>query len=71
MKIVMLTSDYLPSIGGIASHIYELSKALIANGHQVEVWLWDRKGTVSSNDNLGDIPVNSNRMSFMFILSIN
>jgi hypothetical protein len=57
MKIAMLTSDYLPSIGGIASHIYELSKALIVNGHQVEVWLWDRKGTVSSNDNLGDIPV--------------
>ena len=57
MKIAMLTSDYLPNIGGIASHIYELSKALIDNGHQVEIWLWDRKGNLSPDDSLGDIHV--------------
>lgn len=57
MKIAMLTSDYLPNIGGIASHIYELSKALIDNGHQVEIWLWDRKGSISPGDSLGDIHV--------------
>ena len=42
MKIAMLTSDYLPSIGGIASHIYELSKALRDAGHEVEIWYWNR-----------------------------
>ncbi len=57
MKIAMLTSDYLPNIGGIASHIHELSKALIANGHEVEVWVWDRKGENPSTKEMGEIPV--------------
>lgn len=57
MKIVMLTSDYLPNIGGIASHIYELSKALIANGHEVEVWFWDRKETHPKPAEMGEVPV--------------
>lgn len=57
MKIAMLTSDYLPSIGGIASHIYELSRALTALGHEVEVWLWNRKGLELENADLGDVPV--------------
>lgn len=57
MKIAMLTSDYLPNIGGIASHIYELSKALRNNGHEVEVWLWNRKGSLSEDADLGSIKV--------------
>lgn len=56
MKIAMLTSDYLPSIGGIASHIYELSKALIANGNEVEVWVWDRKGDRPQIEKMGAVP---------------
>jgi len=57
MRIAMLTSDYLPNIGGIASHIYELSKALIANGHEVEVWFWDRKGSQPRLSEMGDVAV--------------
>ncbi len=57
MKIAMLTSDYLPNIGGIASHIYELSKALVANGHEVEIWYWDRKGLKPSKMEMGEVPV--------------
>lgn len=57
MKIAMLSSDYLPNIGGIASHIYELSKALIAQGHEVEVWFWDRKNENPDTSAMGDIPV--------------
>lgn len=57
MKIAMLTSDYLPNIGGIASHIYELSKALIDNGHEVEVWVWNRKGIAFAEEGTGDVPV--------------
>ena len=41
MKIAMITADYLPNIGGIASHIYELSHALAKQGHEVQVWFWD------------------------------
>ncbi len=57
MKIAMLTSDYLPSIGGIASHIYELSKALHHAGHEVEIWYWNRQGKEIKTDEYGDIPV--------------
>lgn len=57
MKIAMLTSDYLPGIGGIASHIYELSRALENAGHEVEVWYWNRKEDVFDTDLCGDIPM--------------
>lgn len=35
MKICMLTSFFLPTIGGVESHVYNLSKELIKKGHQV------------------------------------
>ncbi len=38
MKIAMLTTDYLPNIGGITSHIVEVSKAMVELGHEVQVW---------------------------------
>jgi glycosyltransferase involved in cell wall biosynthesis len=37
MRITMLSTDYLPNIGGVAQHIYELSRALQAEGADVEV----------------------------------
>jgi len=37
MKIVMVSTDYLPNIGGIAAHIYNLSKELVQLGHEVHV----------------------------------
>lgn len=33
----MLTSDFLPDIGGIASHIFYLSQAMMRSGHRVAV----------------------------------
>ena len=33
----MLTTDYLPNIGGVAQHIYELSRALSLGGDSVEI----------------------------------
>ncbi len=41
IRIAMVTSDYLPNIGGIASHIVELSRAMVRQGQHVEVWVWD------------------------------
>ena len=37
MKICMLSIDFLPGIGGIAAHVYELSKALVKEGNDVFV----------------------------------
>lgn len=37
MKICMLSIDFLPNVGGIAAHVYELSKALVKQGNEVHV----------------------------------
>lgn len=37
MRILMLSSDFLPSPGGISGHVYELSRQLAARGHQVDL----------------------------------
>lgn len=37
MKILMLSSYFPPSVGGIETHVYELSKELVKQGHQVTV----------------------------------
>lgn len=37
MKILLLTSDFLPNIGGMASHALELARALVGNGHTVHL----------------------------------
>lgn len=33
----MLSIDFLPNIGGVAAHVYELSKALVKQGNDVQV----------------------------------
>ncbi len=37
MNIAMVSIDYPPTVGGIAAHVYELSKALSGAGHRVSV----------------------------------
>lgn len=37
MKICMMSSDFLPNIGGIAAHVYELSNSLSLLGHDISV----------------------------------
>lgn len=37
MKILMFTTDYLPNIGGVAAHVYELAKAICEAGHEATV----------------------------------
>ncbi|OSM02539.1 glycosyltransferase family 4 protein [Magnetofaba australis] len=42
MRILMLTSDYPPDIGGIAAHVHHLAHTLAARGHEItvaSVWL--------------------------------
>lgn len=37
MKILLVSDDFLPNPGGIAAHVYELSRALAAMGHRVDL----------------------------------
>ncbi len=55
MKILMLSVDYLPNIGGIAAHIYHLSKALEVLGHKIVIVnpVTDRSDGISVADEDG------------------
>lgn len=37
LTICMISVDFLPNIGGIAAHVYGISKALVEQGHRVHV----------------------------------
>ncbi len=37
MNILLLTSDFLPNVGGMATHAHELARAHVRNGHTVHL----------------------------------
>ncbi len=37
MKIIMISNEFPPSIGGVQTHVYELSRAIVRLGHEVSV----------------------------------
>lgn len=37
MRILMVSDDYLPNPGGIATHVHELSRGLVESGHEVDL----------------------------------
>jgi glycosyltransferase involved in cell wall biosynthesis len=37
MNILLLTSDYLPNVGGMATHAHQLARAHVRNGHTVRL----------------------------------
>jgi glycosyltransferase involved in cell wall biosynthesis len=37
MKIALISVDFFPNVGGVAAHVVELGKALVAKGHDVHV----------------------------------
>src|SRR4051812_11261467 len=37
MNIILLSSDYLPNIGGVSTHVHELARTFMDQGHQVRV----------------------------------
>lgn len=37
MKVLMVTTDFPPTVGGISAHVFELAKAMVEAGHQVSV----------------------------------
>jgi glycosyltransferase involved in cell wall biosynthesis len=55
VRIVMSTSDFLPSVGGVASVVWELSKALAQRDHEVHIvhWLCSRRDIQSDEQSHG------------------
>ncbi len=37
MNILMVTTDFPPTVGGISAHVFELAKAMVQAGHRVSV----------------------------------
>lgn len=37
MKIGLVSVDFFPMVGGVAAHVFELGKALVRHGHEVDV----------------------------------
>lgn len=44
MRILMVSLDFPPVVGGISAHVYELSKTMVQQGHEVIVLTRARKG---------------------------
>lgn len=70
MKIIQLATFFHPVIGGVGTHVYSLSKQLLANGHQVEVLCSDagnkNQRIRDKRDIVAGIPVRRFRTFFSF-----
>lgn len=53
----MVSNEFPPSLGGVQTHVYELSRALIQNGHQVHVITRKRDKSWPSNEVMDGIMV--------------
>ena len=57
MKICLLSVDFLPNVGGIASHVYELSKQYVKNGHEVHIITYKDKSCNTDYEKIDGINV--------------
>lgn len=57
MKIIEVCPHYYPSIGGIPTHVKELSERLSKNGFDVEVYTTDPTGQLPKEEEINGIPV--------------
>lgn len=57
MRICILSRDFLPNIGGIAAHVYELSKALSEKGDDVHILTFRNKYSEKKHVKLGNINI--------------
>lgn len=56
MKIVFITSSFYPSIGGVETHVLNLSRELISRGHAVTVITEDKQQDWQSEDLSDNVP---------------
>lgn len=54
MHILMVTPRYLPEMGGIETHVHEVSKRLGNSGHRVTILTTDREGTLPEHEGVSD-----------------
>jgi glycosyltransferase involved in cell wall biosynthesis len=57
MKIIEVCPHYHPSIGGIPTHVKELSERLSKNGFDVEIYTTDPTSLLPKEEEINDIPV--------------
>ncbi len=57
MKIIQVCSKYYPEIGGIETHVKELSEALVREGHEVEVVCTYSSGKLPNKEIIGGVKI--------------
>ncbi|MBV9828391.1 MAG: glycosyltransferase family 4 protein [Alphaproteobacteria bacterium] len=50
MHIAMVAARYFPMIGGIETHIYEVGRRMVANGHRVTILTTDPSGALPQEE---------------------
>ena len=50
LRILMVAARYLPEMGGIETHVHEVSKRLVALGHSVAILTTDRSGRLPAEE---------------------
>jgi len=57
LKIAQICPRYFPDIGGVETHVKEISERLVKAGHDVEVITTDSGGKLSKRDVINDVKV--------------
>lgn len=63
MKIALVTTDFLPNIGGVAQHVFEIARALQEGGDEVEIITvdltsrWDHLRKPPQKEKVDGLPV--------------
>ena len=57
MRILMVTPRFLPEMGGIETHVYEVSRRLVTMGHAVTVLTTDRSGRMPTAEQMHGVHV--------------
>ncbi len=52
MRVLMVSDDFLPNPGGIAAHVYELTRQLVTLGHRVDLIVGHDKKNVGMSPSL-------------------
>ena len=57
MNILMVSNEFPPGVGGVQTHVFELSRALVQLGHRVRVLCRHRDKTVPARETVDGIDV--------------
>lgn len=57
LKILMVAARYYPFMGGIETHIHEVSRRMVALGHEVHLVTTDPKGTLPEQEDVDGVQV--------------